>query len=77
MSAESLKESPNGRVSNLEMKKENLASVCTTKLLVLRKFVPAFFFPRTRKGAVYHLYYKKKWDKNPYKTHPLTPVGSY
>ena len=76
MSAESLKESPNGRVSNLEMKKENLASVCTTKLLVLRKFVPAFFSSNTQ-GSCVSFILEEKWDKNPYKTHPLTPVGSY
>jgi len=35
-----------------------------------------FFFSRTRRTAAYHYIKKKKWDKNPYKTHPLTPLCS-
>jgi hypothetical protein len=62
MDAESLEESPNSWISNLEMKKENLAAVCTIKLLVFRKYVSAFFFEH--KGTVYHYINKKKWDKH-------------
>ena len=36
----------------------------------------AVFFPQTCRRTAYHYIKKKKWDKNPYKTHPLTPLCS-
>jgi hypothetical protein len=49
---------------------------CPTTTLVLLLLAVHFFFSRTLKRTACHYIKKKKWDKNPYKTHQLRPLCS-